>query len=93
MVARRHRTSSGARHQCEISSKAAALLPPEPWDGETWRAWLQAVKEATGAKGRALFHPLRLALTGLDAGPELARLLPFIGRGAGESTPRRKNRA
>lgn len=64
----------------DFIEKAAALLPPEPWDGETWRAWTQAVKEATGAKGRALFHPLRLALTGLDAGPELARLLPFIGR-------------
>ena len=32
--------------------------------------WTEAVKKATGAKGRALFHPLRLALTGLERGPE-----------------------
>jgi glutamyl-tRNA synthetase len=38
------------------------------------------VKARTGAKGRALFHPLRLALTGRESGPELAALLPLIGR-------------
>jgi glutamyl-tRNA synthetase len=38
------------------------------------------VKEKTGAKGKALFMPLRQALTGLDHGPELAALLPLIGR-------------
>ncbi len=59
---------------------AAELLPPEPWDGNTWSVWTDAVKKATGAKGRALFHPLRLALTGLDRGPELKDLLPLIGR-------------
>ena len=41
--------------------------------------WTEAVKKATGAKGRALFHPLRLALTGLERGPELKDLLPLIG--------------
>jgi glutamyl-tRNA synthetase len=59
--------------------KAAGLLPPAPWDGATWKAWTDAVKAQTGAKGRALFMPLRLALTGLDHGPELAALLPLIG--------------
>lgn len=58
---------------------AADLLPPEPWDGETWKAWTGAVKAATGAKGKALFMPLRLALTGLEHGPDLAGLLPLIG--------------
>ena len=38
------------------------------------------MKDATGRKGRSLFMPLRLALTGLDHGPELAQLLPLIGR-------------
>jgi len=38
------------------------------------------VKAATGRKGRELFHPLRLALTGRDSGPELGLLLPLIGR-------------
>ena len=50
-----------------LAAKAAALLPPEPWDEETWGAWTKAVAAETGAKGRALFHPLRLALTGLGA--------------------------
>jgi glutamyl-tRNA synthetase len=58
---------------------AAGELPPEPWDGSTWKAWTEAVKGKTGAKGRALFMPLRQALTGLDHGPELAALLPLIG--------------
>jgi glutamyl-tRNA synthetase len=60
--------------------KAAELLPPEPWSDGTWSEWTGAVKSATGAKGRALFHPLRLALTGLEQGPELKALLPLIGR-------------
>ncbi|RXF72061.1 glutamate--tRNA ligase [Hansschlegelia zhihuaiae] len=60
--------------------QAADLLPPAPWDDATWRAWTTAVSAVTGAKGRALFAPLRLALTGQSGGPELARLLPFIGR-------------
>lgn len=61
-------------------ASAAAILPPEPWDAATWDQWTTAVKASTGLKGRALFHPLRLALTGRDAGPELKTLLPLIGR-------------
>ncbi|MGH6873257.1 MAG: glutamate--tRNA ligase [Rhizomicrobium sp.] len=61
-------------------AKAAALLPPEPWDDTTWSGWTKAVSDATGLKGRALFHPLRLALTGREHGPELKKLLPLIGR-------------
>lgn len=61
-------------------AEAAAALPPEPWDGATWKAWTDAVKARTGAKGKALFMPLRRALTGRDHGPELAALLPLIGR-------------
>jgi glutamyl-tRNA synthetase len=59
---------------------AAETLPDEPWDGETWGRWTQTLKSASGRKGRALFHPLRLALTGRDDGPELKSLLPLIGR-------------
>lgn len=61
-------------------AQAAAALPPEPWGPQTWGAWTAALKQATGLKGRALFHPLRLALTGRESGPELAALLPLIGR-------------
>jgi glutamyl-tRNA synthetase len=60
---------------------AADALPSDPWDGSTWKTWTDAVKERTGAKGKALFMPLRLALTGREHGPELAPLMPLIGRG------------
>lgn len=63
-----------------FTCQAAELLPPEPWDQGTWQAWTGAVKEASGHKGKALFLPLRQALTGLDHGPELKALLPLIGR-------------
>ncbi|SMF84499.1 glutamyl-tRNA synthetase [Tistlia consotensis] len=61
-------------------AEAARLLPPEPWDGTTWKAWTEALKQATGRKGKALFLPLRLALTGQPHGPEMSELLPLIGR-------------
>jgi glutamyl-tRNA synthetase len=54
-------------------------LPPEPWDGSTFRIWMDQVKAASGRKGKALFMPVRLALTGLPSGPELADLLPLLG--------------
>ena len=60
--------------------KAVALLPPDPWTGPTWKAWTSALSADTGRKGRALFHPLRLALTAREQGPEMAALLPLIGR-------------
>ncbi|MGH6928254.1 MAG: glutamate--tRNA ligase [Dongiaceae bacterium] len=63
-----------------FAAKAAVLLPPEPWNGGTWSAWTSAVKDATGRKGKELFRPLRLALTGRDHGPEMKDLLPLIGR-------------
>jgi glutamyl-tRNA synthetase len=63
-----------------LTAKAAELLPPEPWNDGTWPAWTKTVAAATGAKGRALYHPLRLALTGRADGPELKKLLPLIGR-------------
>lgn len=61
-------------------SQAADLLPPEPWNGEVYTTWLNVLKPASGRKGRGLFHPLRLALTGAESGPELKALLPLIGR-------------
>ncbi|MCY6380310.1 glutamate--tRNA ligase [Hoeflea prorocentri] len=60
--------------------EAFAQLPPEPWDANTWSEWTNSVKQASGRKGRSLFMPLRLALTGRRSGPELADLLPLIGR-------------
>ena len=59
---------------------ALSCAPEGPWDQSTWSAWTGRLKEVTGRKGRALFHPLRLALTGREAGPDLGPLLPLIGR-------------
>ncbi|MCT7375497.1 glutamate--tRNA ligase [Chelativorans salis] len=59
---------------------AFELLPPEPWGSESWHEWTDRVKAQTGRKGRALFKPLRLALTGRESGPELADLLPLLDR-------------
>jgi glutamyl-tRNA synthetase len=64
----------------DFRDAAVKTLPPEPLDESSWGAWTQALKLATGLKGKALFHPLRLALTGREAGPELAKLMPLIGR-------------
>jgi glutamyl-tRNA synthetase len=61
-------------------AKAAARLPEEPWDETVWAAWIVLLKADTGRKGKSLFHPLRLALTGQENGPELAALLPLIGK-------------
>ena len=62
---------------------AAALeVLPEVIDAGAWSAWTAAVKEKTGAKGKALFMPLRLALTGQPHGPDMAALAPLIGREA-----------
>jgi glutamyl-tRNA synthetase len=63
-----------------FAATAASLLPQEPFDATTWKSWTGAVAAATGTKGKALFMPLRQALTGLEHGPELAALLPLIGR-------------
>jgi glutamyl-tRNA synthetase len=69
------------RHEdAALLKTAAELLPAEPWGGETWRQWTKQIGAATGLKGRDLYHPLRLALTGRESGPELALLLPLIGR-------------
>lgn len=73
-------TPAIAQDDADFIASAKTLLPPAPWDGSTWKNWTEAVKAATGRKGKALFMPLRQALTGLDHGPELAALLPLIGR-------------
>jgi glutamyl-tRNA synthetase len=56
------------------------------WGPDAWSTWTAALKEATGRKGKGLFHPLRQALTGQDSGPEMAKLLPLLG----EDTVRRR---
>lgn len=56
------------------------------WSDDAWGTWTGELKETTGRKGKALFLPLRQALTGQDSGPEMAKLLPLLG----EATVRRR---
>jgi glutamyl-tRNA synthetase len=62
-----------------FGAAAADLLPSAPFDDGSWHTFTEAVKSATGAKGKALFMPLRKALTGKEHGPEMGKLLPLIG--------------
>ena len=58
--------------------KALTILPPKPWSQTTWHDWTETVKTATGRKGKPLYRPLRRALTGRDAGPEMADVMPLL---------------
>ena len=62
--------------------EAAIVAEGLDWSSEPWRALTDALKASTGLKGKALFMPLRLALTGREHGPEMARLLERIGKGS-----------
>lgn len=64
----------------DFAVQAAALLPAGPLGPNSWREWTTIVKDKTGRKGKDLFQPLRLALTGMERGPEMAALLPLLGR-------------
>ena len=63
-----------------LTDVAAEILPEGKFDENTFSLFINEVKEKTGLKGKDLFHPIRLALTGQDSGPELKILLPLIGR-------------
>jgi len=62
----------------DFIAQAMPLLPAPPFGPEAWSDWTQAVKQATGRKGRGLFMPLRKALTGMDHGPDMSRLMPLL---------------
>ncbi|MFZ2982415.1 MAG: glutamate--tRNA ligase, partial [Sphingobium sp.] len=61
-------------------AEAADSLAGLPDDDALWRGLTNALKSSTGRKGKALFLPLRRALTGQDHGPDMGALLPLIGR-------------
>ena len=62
----------------DFVTEALALLPEGAFDTSTWSNWTNAVKAATGRKGRGLFMPLRKALTGMAHGPDMGKLLPLL---------------
>lgn len=67
-----------AQEDADFIARAMALLPAGPLDPDSWGLWTAAVKEATGRKGKGLFMPLRLAITGQQRGPEMADVLPLM---------------
>jgi len=63
-----------------LLEEAARVFPEGECGENSWNGWTGALAAATGLKGRPLFMPLRKALTGLDHGPDMKKLLPLIGR-------------
>jgi glutamyl-tRNA synthetase len=63
-----------------VAKEAARLAGDLDWSDAPWKSLTDAVKAATGKKGRELFHPLRLALTGRESGPEMAGLVSRMGK-------------
>ena len=61
-------------------SEAVKIAASLAWDADPWHALTDVLKQSTGRKGKALFLPLRQALTGHDHGPDMKALLPLIGR-------------
>ena len=59
-------------------AEALAILPEPPYGPEAWAEWTAAVKAQSGRKGKALFMPLRKALTGRARGPEMADFMPLM---------------
>ena len=62
----------------DFITQAFAMLPDPPYAATTWKEWTDAVKDATGRKGRGLFMPLRKAVTGLERGPEMADVMMLL---------------
>jgi glutamyl-tRNA synthetase len=63
-----------------LVKEAGAVAEKLAWSAEVWRELTEELKRATGKKGRELFHPLRLALTGRESGPEMAGLVAHMGQ-------------
>lgn len=66
-----------------LAAFAAAIADAGPLTKESFRAAATKAREVTGIKGKALFHPIRVALTGMDSGPELDLAIPAIDVVAG----------
>ncbi len=58
-----------------------------PLTAERFKAIVNEVKTETGVKGKELFHPVRIALTGTHSGPEFDKLIPLIEEGSALALP------
>lgn len=75
-----HKAPASTGLDLEFLKSAALMLPEGEITEDTWGLWTSKLALETGKKGKELFMPLRLALTGMEQGPELKNLLPMIGR-------------
>ncbi len=73
-------TMPATPEDADFLAAAAKIAATIDWSADPWHALTAALKAETGRTGKALFLPLRHALTGLDHGPDMAALLPLIGR-------------
>lgn len=64
----------------DLLSLALKLLPQDQFNENTWSIWTNLLKIESGKKGKDLYKPLRLCLTGQDNGPEMASLISIMGR-------------
>ena len=81
-------------HEERLLVKDGAVIAERlEWSPDVWRTLTDELKAMSGKKGRELFHPLRLALTGRDSGPEMAGLVAADGQGARGRPPRSRRQA
>ena len=66
------------KEDIEFINIAKSLLPVGNFDENTWKNWTSEIKAITGRKGKTLFMPLRKALTGMEHGPDMSKLLPML---------------
>ena len=71
-------TLGQSNRDIEFLSEAFKILPMPPFDETTWSTWTKKVGEKTGRSGKNLYMPLRNALTGLDHGPDMSKLMPLL---------------
>jgi nondiscriminating glutamyl-tRNA synthetase len=81
-------STDSARKVLEAFAAQIALLPA-PVTAETFKATMNTVKSSSGAKGKDLFHPVRIALTGAHSGPEFDKVIPLIESGSQLPLPTR----
>lgn len=72
-----------AEEDREFVGEALDLLTAPPYDANTWSTWTCAVSNKTGRKGKSLFMPLRVAITGRSRGPEMADVMPLLQKKPG----------
>jgi nondiscriminating glutamyl-tRNA synthetase len=78
-------TESAAKVLQAFASRVRSIVgSPTP---EQFKAWMNEIKAETGVKGKELFHPVRIAITGSHSGPEFDKLIPLIEEGSRLNLP------